>query len=342
MPRIPNRPPQEEEEEEDEEEPSRSTQRGRARSPVSDDDSNDDTDDGEEMDVDSGTESQDQVVKKLVRYALACEFQRLPIRRAGISEKVLGNCSRGSFKRTFEETQKQLRSKFGMQMVELPGREKVTVKDKRGRIENYFWGQRFILLPAAAKTKSSTKPTASYILTTTLPLPYRNSDIIAPSLIGSSDDEAVYIGICTMIVSYISMSPNGQVPDHRFNRFLSRMNMEQNTPLDKTTAVITRMLKQGYIWKVVDNSGDEETIDWRVGPRGKMEISNKAIQGFVKEIYGDDAPEELDKRLQKSLGIEARVEEEDATEASGSAEAPAERSNRQRLAGRKRRQAEDD
>ena len=36
-----------------------------------------------------GEESQEQVVKKLVRYALACEFQRLPIRRAGISEKGL-------------------------------------------------------------------------------------------------------------------------------------------------------------------------------------------------------------------------------------------------------------
>ena len=36
-----------------------------------------------------GEESQEQVVKKLVRYALACEFQRLPIRRSGISEKGL-------------------------------------------------------------------------------------------------------------------------------------------------------------------------------------------------------------------------------------------------------------
>jgi hypothetical protein len=39
------------------------------------------------MDVDEEADSQDQVVKKLVRYALACEFQRLPIKRIGITEK---------------------------------------------------------------------------------------------------------------------------------------------------------------------------------------------------------------------------------------------------------------
>lgn len=40
------------------------------------------------MDVDGdGDDTQDQVVKRLVRYALACEYQRLPIKRANITEK---------------------------------------------------------------------------------------------------------------------------------------------------------------------------------------------------------------------------------------------------------------
>ena len=44
------------------------------------------------MDVDgSEADSQEQAVKKLVRYALACEYQRIPIKRANISEK--GSCS---------------------------------------------------------------------------------------------------------------------------------------------------------------------------------------------------------------------------------------------------------
>lgn len=42
---------------------------------------------GDEMEVDGDEDSQDQVVKKFVRYALACEYQRMPIKRANITEK---------------------------------------------------------------------------------------------------------------------------------------------------------------------------------------------------------------------------------------------------------------
>jgi hypothetical protein len=35
------------------------------------------------------------------------------------------------FKRVFQQAQKQLRTKFGMEMVELPVKEKITMKDKR-------------------------------------------------------------------------------------------------------------------------------------------------------------------------------------------------------------------
>lgn len=176
-------------------------------------------------------------------------------------------------------------------------------------------------ISAAAKAKRNTaKPTASYILITTLPVAYRVPEIITPSLINSEEEEAAYIGLCTVIVSYISMNPNEQIPDHRLMRFLRRLNVEENTPLDKTVVVLNRMQKQGYIWKVTDRSAEEETIDWRVGPRGMVEIGNMGVHGFVKTIWGEDAPEDLDKRLQTSLGMEVRgsggngAEEEPAEE----------------------------
>lgn len=37
--------------------------------------------------MEEGEGSMDQSVKKLVRYALACEYQRTTIKRTGISEK---------------------------------------------------------------------------------------------------------------------------------------------------------------------------------------------------------------------------------------------------------------
>ena len=46
--------------------------------------------------------------------------------------KVLGEQGARQFKVVFEAAQKVLREKFGMQMVELPARERVTIHDRRG------------------------------------------------------------------------------------------------------------------------------------------------------------------------------------------------------------------
>ncbi|TVY81117.1 Non-structural maintenance of chromosome element [Lachnellula suecica] len=273
------------EESESEEEPAPRTQKRRA---VSEDDSERDEEEagGDDMDVD-GEGSMDQAVKKLVRYALACEYQRVTIKRAGISEKVLGNQPR-AFRRVFDLAQKQLRTKFGMEMVELPQREKVTLKAKR----------------SAAKSKGNSKPTASYILTTTLPANYRTPEIIRPSLVGSEDDEAAYIGICTMIVAYISLSGQEVVQEAKLQRALARLNIDKNTPLGKTDLLLKKMASQGYIWKVTDRADGEETVDYRLGPRGKMEIGKRGVRGFVNEIYGDNGPEDLEKRLNRSLNMD--------------------------------------
>ncbi|KIN04424.1 hypothetical protein OIDMADRAFT_116466, partial [Oidiodendron maius Zn] len=267
-----------------EEEVTQNTQR-RRRAPLSDDSEDDEERVRDGMEVDQ-EESQDQVVKKMVRYALACEYQRLPIKRTGIAEKVMSK-QRVPFRRVFEQAQKQLRAKFGMEMVELPVKEKITMKDKR----------------SAQKVKGNKKPPSSYILTTTLPQEYRSPGIIPPSIIGSSDEEAAYTGLCTMVVAIIALSPGKSIPDSKLDRYLARLNANKNMPMDKTENVLKKMSMQGYITKVVDRTGDEETVDWVVGPRGKVEIGNRAVLGLVKEVYGSSAPEDLEQRLTRSLGI---------------------------------------
>ncbi|EFE40138.1 conserved hypothetical protein [Trichophyton verrucosum HKI 0517] len=71
------------------------------------------------------------MVKKLVRLALASEYSRQPIRRADISAKVLGDGGSRHFKLVFLDAQKTLKEVFGMQMVEQPGKEKVTISQRR-------------------------------------------------------------------------------------------------------------------------------------------------------------------------------------------------------------------
>lgn len=74
--------------------------------------------------------------------------------------------------------------------------------------------------------------------------------------------------------------------------------------MDKTANVLAKMQKQGYIVRTVDRSGDDETVDWRVGPRGKVEIGTNGIMGLVNTVYLDDSREDLQSRLHRSLGVE--------------------------------------
>ena len=93
-----------------------------------------------------GSGSVDQLAKGLVRYALSCEHSRKPIKRADINEKggcievlydlrltdtVLGSYTR-LFKDVFAQANSQLMDVFGMQFVELPKADKVTLRQKRG------------------------------------------------------------------------------------------------------------------------------------------------------------------------------------------------------------------
>lgn len=76
------------------------------------------------------------MVKKMVRLAIASEYSRLPIRRNDISAKVLGEQGSRQFKLVFDQAQRELRQRFGMEMTELPAREKVTITQRRGELDS--------------------------------------------------------------------------------------------------------------------------------------------------------------------------------------------------------------
>lgn len=278
----------------DEEEEQRPRQRQRRAEPESEDDAEeeeqyDDDDDGNEK-----AESADgQLIKKLVRYALACDFNRTAIRRDGIKEKVLGDQGR-AFKRVFDGAQQTLRTIFGMQMVELPVRDKVTKEEKR----------------KAAKSQSKNTNSNAYVLVSILPDAYKTSKIIAPSKNLSDEDESAYVAFYTMIISLIRVN-GGELSDPKLKRYLRRLNAETNSfHSTKTEDTLAKLQRQGYLVKNIDKDarqhGDEqEATTWFVGPRGKVEVSDEAIAGLVRAVWGEQSAE-LESRLQNSLNIQER------------------------------------
>ncbi|KAK6714269.1 hypothetical protein SNK04_005220 [Fusarium graminearum] len=259
--------------------------------------------DGDRSQLQSADE---QLAKKLVRYALSCEFSRTIIRRDGIKERVLGNQGR-SFRRIFDLAQKQLREFWGMEIRELPVREKVTLQEKR----------------QAMKSNSQPKlGSGSYILTSILPEAYRSAVILGPSKTPSPDDEATYAGFYTLVITLISLS-GGELSEQKLKRHLLRMNADQNVSMDKTEVILKKMERQGYVIKRVERpplgQDGEHTITWHVGPRGKEEVGLGGVMGMTREIYGESWDEEMEKKLRASLNIRQPRQNDDDEEADAEA-----------------------
>ena len=216
-----------------------------------------------------------------------------------------------------------------MEMVELPAREKVTVREKR-----------------AQKAAAQTKPTTSWILRTTLPSAFHDPEILTPPAAPTAGEEGVYTSVYTVLVSLISLS-GGSLPEAKLERYLRRLGMEDNTPVSthgKTEALLKRLEKEGYLVKVKEMAtAGEEDVSWVVGPRGKVEVGDDGVRGLAEAVYGElegEAERDLQRRIVRSLGVGERERRERRDGRGPEANGNGQKKGRKR--GRKRRDDEDE
>ena len=238
-----------------------------------------------------------ELAKKLVRLALACEYGRRPIRRQDINEKVLGSSSGRTklFNAVFQQAQHELEYVFGMKMVELPAREKITLQQRR----------------AAQKKDSQSQSkatTGSWILTNMLPYEFRDPAILGLPAAPTSAIDAEYTAIYTILVSAIMLS-GGQLPDVKMDRYLRKLGIDDRTPVpgyEKNEQLMKRLEKDGYLYKLKESTaGGEEDTYYVVGPRGRVEIGEEGVLGLTRTVMppGDDEEEDLERKVMRSLGI---------------------------------------
>ncbi|KAI9796957.1 MAG: hypothetical protein M1833_005903 [Piccolia ochrophora] len=270
-----------------------------------------------------------QMVKKMVRLALACEYSRIPIRRAEISAKVLGQYGR-QFRPVFEAAQRELRGTFGMEMVELPLKEKVTVTQRR----------------AAQRTEKTSTSSHQYCLKSVLPTAYRvDAEAIVPPQVPTMQHEATFVGLYTFIISIISLC-GGSINEQKLERYLKRADADQYTPVDKTEKLLQRLCKEGYLLRVKETAGGDDVVEYMVGPRGKVEVDSKAITGVVQSVYGPEAADDLEARIERSLDIGGQrgkeTRSEGASKTRANASGPPDRRRSRRRAPTRGAASEDD
>jgi len=238
------------------------------------------------------------MVKDLIRLALASEYSRLPLRRADISSKVLGTQSR-AFRAVFDAAQLALRTTFGMELVELPGREKTQLAERRKAIQarSQKGG------PAASQGIAGSTGTKSWILRSVLPARFHVPEILPPPNVPTVDLEAAYVGLYSFVIAVILIS-GGALAEAKLERHMKRVNADQSTPVDRWEKVLARMIKDGYVYKVKDTSSGDEVVEYMVGPRGRVEVGEEGVAGLVRRVYGE-TNEELEKKIERSLKLSA-------------------------------------
>jgi hypothetical protein len=128
--------------------------------------------------------------------------------------------------------------------------------------------------------------------------------------------ESAYTGLYTFIIAVILLN-GGTLQEQKLDRYLTRVNSETYTPIDRTDRFLQRLCREGYLIRNREMDGGDEIIEYMVGPRGKVEVGARGVAGLVREVYGrqamvegeDITPAERDKmeefefRLARSLGF---------------------------------------
>lgn len=260
------------------------------------------------------------LTKKLVRLALSSEYARQPLRRTDVNAKIMKDAASAGnkvqFRTVFNEAQKTLRDVFGMELVDLPSRERTGINERRKAISQKVAAatQRETQRETQRDTQRAKDPiasAASWILISCLPAAYKvHPDLFVPSRAPDEATESTYIALYTLIVSVIylhtpsagsdQLDENGQQEDSmepiseaKLLRHLSRLQLGDWAPINgpgggemTTEKLLARMLKEGYLEKRKDSSGGEEVVEWVVGPRGKKEIGRKGVASLVRGVYG--------------------------------------------------------
>lgn len=143
-----------------------------------------------------------------------------------------------------------------------------------------------------------------WVLQTTLPAQYRLPQVIGPARPTArpeDDTAAAYVGLYTMVIALITIA-GGRLPEGKLDRALRRMNAEQTTPVDTKDKTLALMVKDGYIVKVREAVGGDETVDYIVGPRGKVEVGAEGFAQLIRTIYGED-DDEVEQKIRRTLDV---------------------------------------
>lgn len=224
------------------------------------------------------------MVKNLVRVMLAHEHTRSSFKRDEFAKTVAVHGHKRCFKQVFDRAQLVLRRTFGMEMVELPARDRarhMSLTQQRRQAQTQ--------VSQVAKPAAASASTKAWILRSTLPAKYK--EIANRCFV---EHESHYGAVVGLVLVAVVMSDNQTMSESRLEGLFGRLEWSPETPSGPIVDVLQKMHKQGYIERIKDADSTDGDYNLFLGPRGKLEtLENRAaLARLCARLYDDPAMEE--------------------------------------------------
>ncbi|KAJ3106826.1 hypothetical protein HDU97_005538 [Phlyctochytrium planicorne] len=201
------------------------------------------------------TDEINRQVRAIVRFAICAENKRATIKREDLVKRVSDSRAFGAI---FERAQTMLRRVFGMELVNLP------VKEKN---------------PKAAAGSQATGKSNSYILRSVLPSEETEGWAIP------QNDLPYHVLLCLALT--LVYTSGQELAEDTLRKMLSKFEPYIADSLGSVKDLIDTFVKEGYLSKIkVHRATSEfESFDVLWGPRAKVEYSPESIVNFLSKVF---------------------------------------------------------
>ncbi|ORZ05519.1 MAGE family-domain-containing protein [Lobosporangium transversale] len=218
----------------------------------------------------------ERLVKDVVRLAIFTSHSEQALKREDI-KNVLNDHTR-LFDVVIQKAQERLRDVFGMEMVEL---------STKGRTKN-----------------ANEKGTKTYMLKNILPVDLITADVI------DWGQELEDIGLLMVILSLIMVRQGAIYESALMSHFRRLLLLEDNSPFGDIHKKLDILIRKRYLEKFklehMDDSGEKVEMEYRWGARARIEVPEMNVVKFIQEVFGREAPLELESSIMKAAGIKAK------------------------------------
>ncbi|KAG0213823.1 Melanoma-associated antigen F1 [Mortierella sp. GBA30] len=218
----------------------------------------------------------ERLIKDVVRLAVFTSHSDSSLKREDI-RNVLNDHSR-LFDRVFEKAQERLRDVFGMEMVEL------TTKGRSGQ--------------------SNEKGTKAYFLRNVLP-----QELLASHVV-DWEPEFEDMGLLMITLALIMVRQGAILESVLMSRYRRLSLLEDASPFGEIQKKLDVYIKKRYLEKVkldhMDETGEKVEMEYRWGARARVEIPEENVIKFIQEVFGREAPSNLEASVRKAAGMKGK------------------------------------